>query len=79
MVDKKSSKKCRTEGFVTNCTECRKAFVASAHVTPKCGGGLQEHDDHDPRDCCGHGDHKERREDLVCADCVFDRNMKALA
>ncbi|MGD9729893.1 MAG: hypothetical protein AB7L09_00865 [Nitrospira sp.] len=79
MVDKKANKKCRTDGFAADCVKCGKAFLAVTHVAPKCGGGFQEHDDHDDRDCCGYGDHKERRDGLTCADCVFKQNMIALA
>lgn len=63
MDKKKPSNKCRTVGFVTDCSECGSAFVAAAHVG----------------DDCGPGDHTEQREGLVCTDCIFRRNIKALS
>lgn len=76
---KKPAKKCRTHGFVTDCAECGRSFVAGAHVAPKCGGGYQDHSEHHEDDCCGYGDHTERRIGLICTNCVFQRNMDRMS
>lgn len=78
-MKKKPAKKCRIEGFVTECSECGYMFVAAAHVASKCGGGFGDHKDHHEDDCCGIGNHKERRHGLVCTDCVFYRNIGRLS
>lgn len=76
--NKKPAKKCRQEGFIADCVSCGDFFVAGAHVTPKCGGGFGDHSKHHEDDCCGYGNHKERREGLICSDCIYRRNIDRL-